>query len=58
VRRAGREDLANDIRWVSDLDGDGFGYDVRSFEPDGSERLLEIKTTCGHESSHPEVVTC
>jgi len=34
---------------VSDLDGDGFGYDVRSFEPDGAERLLEIKTTCGHE---------
>ncbi|UPK26668.1 protein NO VEIN domain-containing protein [Bradyrhizobium sp. 195] len=25
------------------------GYDVRSFEPDDQERLLEIKTTCGHE---------
>jgi Domain of unknown function (DUF3883) len=49
LRRAGREDLANGVRWVSDLDGDGFGYDVRSFEPDGAERLLEIKTTCGHE---------
>jgi transglutaminase-like putative cysteine protease len=49
LRRAGREDLANDVRWVSDLDGDGFGYDVKSFEPDGKERLLEIKTTCGHE---------
>jgi hypothetical protein len=24
LRRAGREDLANDVRWVSDLDGDGF----------------------------------
>jgi hypothetical protein len=32
LRRAGREDLANDVRWVSDLDGDGFGYDVKSFE--------------------------
>jgi len=49
LRRAGRDDLARDVRWVSDLDGDGFGYDVRSFEPDGQERLLEIKTTCGHE---------
>jgi hypothetical protein len=49
LRRAGREDLANGVRWVSDMDGDGFGYDVRSFEPDGAERLLEIKTTCGHE---------
>jgi len=49
LRRAGRDDLADDVRWVSDLDGDGFGYDVKSFEPDGQERLLEIKTTCGHE---------
>jgi Domain of unknown function (DUF3883) len=32
---------------VSDLDGDG--YDVQSFEPDGQQRLLEIKTTCGNE---------
>ena len=49
LRRAGRDDLADDVRRVSDLDGDGFGYDVRSFETDGQERLLEIKTTCGHE---------
>jgi Protein NO VEIN, C-terminal len=49
LRRAGRDDLAGDVRWVSDLDGDGYGYDVRSFESDGQERLLEIKTTCGHE---------
>ncbi|WP_349628432.1 DUF3883 domain-containing protein [Bradyrhizobium liaoningense] len=49
LRRSGREDLANDVRWVSDLDGDGYGYDIRSFETDGQERLLEIKTTCGHE---------
>lgn len=49
LRRVGRDDLAADVRWVSDLDGDGYGYDVRSFEPDGQERLLEIKTTCGHE---------
>jgi hypothetical protein len=49
LRRAGREDLADDVRWVSDLDGEGFCYDVRSFEPDGRERLLEIKTSCGHE---------
>jgi len=49
LRKAGRDDLADNVRWVSDLDGDGYGYDVRSFEPDGRERLLEIKTTCGHE---------
>jgi uncharacterized protein DUF3883 len=50
LQRAGREDLARDVRWVSDLDGDGYGYDIRSFDPDdGQVRLLEIKTTCGHE---------
>lgn len=49
LRRAGREDLASGVRWVSDLDGDGYGYDIRSFETDGQERLLEVKTTCGHE---------
>ncbi|UYO56248.1 DUF3883 domain-containing protein [Rhodopseudomonas palustris] len=45
----GRHDLAKDVRWVSDLDGDGAGYDIRSFEPDGQLRLLEVKTTCGNE---------
>jgi uncharacterized protein DUF3883 len=49
LERAGRGDLAGDVRWVSDLDGDGYGYDVQSFETDGQERLLEIKTTCGNE---------
>lgn len=49
LRRAGRDDLADDVRWVSDLDGDGYGYDIRSYENDGRQRLLEIKTTCGHE---------
>jgi hypothetical protein len=49
LERAGRDDLARNVRWVSDLDGDGYGYDVQSFETDGEERLLEIKTTCGNE---------
>ena len=49
LAHAGRDDLARDVRWVADLDGDGYGYDVRSFEADGQKRLLEIKTTCGNE---------
>lgn len=50
LERAGRPNLAQDVRWVSDLDGDGYGYDVRSFDADSGEpRLLEIKTTCGNE---------
>ncbi|MHC2280409.1 hypothetical protein ACVME8_007052 [Bradyrhizobium diazoefficiens] len=50
LEKAGRPNLAKDVRWVSDLDGDGYGYDVRSFDADSGEpRLLEIKTTCGNE---------
>lgn len=26
-------------------EGDGLGYDIRSFEPDGRERFIEVKTT-------------
>ncbi len=45
----GREDLAKRIVWTSQEEGDGAGYDIRSFEPDGTERLLEVKTTNGWE---------
>lgn len=48
LRRAGRDDLAGDVRWVSDRDGDHLGYDIKSFEPDGQDQLLEVKTTNGH----------
>ena len=44
---AGRADLAHQIRWVSEFDGDGAGYDIRSFEPDGGERLIEVKSPNG-----------
>lgn len=43
----GRADLARQVRWVSAEEGDGAGYDVLSFDPAGSERLLEVKTTNG-----------
>ncbi len=45
---AGREDLARRVKWVSQEDGDGAGYDIRSYEPDGTERFLEVKTTIGN----------
>lgn len=44
---SGRTDLAERIRWVSNVDGDGAGYDILSFDPDGSDRLIEVKTTNG-----------
>ena len=46
---AGREDLARRVRWVSEEDGDGAGYDISSFEPNGKSRLIEVKTTNGWE---------
>jgi Domain of unknown function (DUF3883) len=45
----GRTDLAERIRWVSDVDGDGAGYDILSFDRDGKNRLIEVKTTNGWE---------
>ncbi|WP_246035902.1 DUF3883 domain-containing protein [Aliishimia ponticola] len=42
---AGKEDLAKRVNWVSKELGDGLGYDIRSFDPDGSEVFLEVKTT-------------
>jgi hypothetical protein len=47
--QAGRRDLADRVRWVSDLDGDGAGFDIASYLPDGRERLIEVKTTNGWE---------
>lgn len=44
---AGRRDLARKVRWVSQADGDGLGYDIRSYEASGSERWIEVKTTRG-----------
>lgn len=47
--KAGRNDLANKVRWTAVQDGDGYGYDIASFEPDGRDRLIEVKTTNGWE---------
>ncbi len=49
LRAAGRTDLASKIRWTSHVEGDGAGYDIESFEPDGNRRLIEVKTTNGWE---------
>ena len=49
LKVAGRDDLARKVRWVSEEDGDGAGYDIASFAPDGRERLIEVKTTNGWE---------
>jgi hypothetical protein len=56
LRRSGRADLADKVRWVADELGDGAGYDVGSFEPDGEEIYIEVKTTNGAKET-PFLVT-
>ncbi|WP_428644187.1 DUF3883 domain-containing protein [Roseibium sp.] len=49
LRQQGRNDLARKVRWTSQEDGDGAGFDIASFTPEGRERLIEVKTTNGWE---------
>lgn len=44
--------LANKVEHVAQTKGDGLGYDVLSFEPDGRERYIEVKTTA-HDAVTP-----
>lgn len=39
--------LADKIEWVSEIQGDGAGYDISSFSEDGANRSIEVKTTNG-----------
>jgi hypothetical protein len=47
LKQRDRPDLAKKIRWISEEDGDGAGYDILSFDEKGKERFLEVKTTVG-----------
>jgi hypothetical protein len=46
LHKAGRSDLAAKIDWVSQK-AVGKGYDIKSFEVDGSPRNIEVKATIG-----------
>jgi hypothetical protein len=41
----GQKRLAEQVEHVSKTKGDGLGYDVRSFDADGRDRYIEVKTT-------------
>lgn len=43
----GRVDLAEIVRHISVLEGDGAGYDILSYTPNGKEKYIEVKTTRG-----------
>lgn len=47
LRKAGKERLAEQIEHVAATEGPRAGFDVRSFEANGGDRLIEVKTTGG-----------
>lgn len=45
LAQAGEHALAASVEHVSQTVGDGLGFDIRSFEVTGTEKLIEVKTT-------------
>jgi hypothetical protein len=45
LRDAGRDDLAERVRHTAIVEGDGAGFDVRSFFFDGRIKYIKVKTT-------------
>lgn len=43
--RAGKENLADKIEWVSQTQGDGLGFDIHSRNTNGTDRYIEVKST-------------
>jgi hypothetical protein len=50
LHKAGRSDLAIRVDWVSQK-AVGRGYDIKSFEVDGSSRFIEVKSTIRHNTT-------
>ncbi len=44
---SGSGSLADQVEHVSVSQGDGLGFDIRSFDSNGKDRLIEVKTTAG-----------
>ncbi|PJE81423.1 hypothetical protein COU58_02585 [Candidatus Pacearchaeota archaeon CG10_big_fil_rev_8_21_14_0_10_32_42] len=47
----GKQELANKVKWVSKED-DSLGYDILSFEEDGKEKYIEVKSTSQSEKGN------
>lgn len=52
LNNAGRGDLAEKVIHVSKELGDGLGYDILSFDLEGNEKRIEVKTTRENQSRH------
>jgi len=44
LNNLGLSELANKVKWVA-KEADGYGYDVLSFDENGNEKYIEVKTT-------------
>ncbi|MDB4879771.1 MAG: hypothetical protein JWL60_1217 [Gemmatimonadetes bacterium] len=42
---SGKPELAENVYHLAAVEGDGAGFDVRSYETNGTDRLIEVKTT-------------
>ena len=45
LMRLGKEKFINQIRWISEEEGDGAGFDILSKNLNGSDKYIEVKTT-------------
>jgi hypothetical protein len=45
LHQMGKKKLSERVEHVSSTKGDGLGFDILSFEKDGKERYIEVKTT-------------
>lgn len=46
LRKAGKPQLADKVRWISQ-ESTFEGYDIFSYEPNGTQKLIEVKSTQG-----------
>lgn len=51
LKSIGKRELADNVRWVSKED-DSLGYDILSFEDNGDEKYIEVKSTNQSENSN------
>jgi Domain of unknown function (DUF3883)/Domain of unknown function (DUF3427) len=51
LRAVGRNDLAEMVVHVAKVEGDGAGYDIKSYTSGGEQKFIEVKTTRGGEQT-------
>lgn len=51
LHRNGKNKLAQKVEHVAKSKGDGFGYDILSYELDGTPKYIEVKATKGNKNS-------